>query len=386
MSQAGKINDQFTPIPPTIATSYVTDAGTAVPAANILNVLGGTSIATSAVGNTITISFTGGTGLIETINGDTGSITGNTVTIYANNAANNCGASVNFANSGTISTLNVTDGSNNTFVGLNSGRLGSNTAGNTGFGHSTLSSLNGSITLGTNNCAFGNAALNSNVTGIGNCAFGAVSLANTTGSQNCAFGQTSLGNLITGTQNTALGTASGISYTGAESSNILIRNSGTAAESNTIRIGTQGAGSGQQNRCFVAGIVGVTTTNTQFVTINSSTGQLGVQSALNVTSWVDASGVILAVINTGYFLTAASTVTLPAAPVQGQRATFVCDTTGSVVITANAGQTIRLSTNVTSVAGTMTNSFRGDTLEMVYRAATTQWIATPGSIGAWTNA
>ncbi len=58
----------------------------------------------------------------------------------------------------------------------------------------------------------------------------------------------------------------------------MIKNIGTTAESNTIKIGTQGSGSGQQNKCFVAGIVGVTTSNTQTVTINSSTGQLGAQS------------------------------------------------------------------------------------------------------------
>jgi hypothetical protein len=36
------------PVPPTVATSYVTDDGTAIPALNILNVLGGTGIETYA--------------------------------------------------------------------------------------------------------------------------------------------------------------------------------------------------------------------------------------------------------------------------------------------------------------------------------------------------
>lgn len=42
--------------PPIVATTYITDSGNAVPAANILNVLGdGDSIITSASGNTINI-------------------------------------------------------------------------------------------------------------------------------------------------------------------------------------------------------------------------------------------------------------------------------------------------------------------------------------------
>lgn len=42
-----------------VATSYVTDGGTATPAANVLKVLGGIAVTTSGVGDTITISSAG---------------------------------------------------------------------------------------------------------------------------------------------------------------------------------------------------------------------------------------------------------------------------------------------------------------------------------------
>lgn len=96
----------------------------------------------------------------------------------------------------------------------------------------------------------------------------------TSGSNNVSLGTSSL-NITTGSNNIILGTAAGSSYVTSESSNIVIGNIGTVAESNTIRIGTQGAGAGQQNRAFIAGINGVTSSNAAFVTINTSTGQLG---------------------------------------------------------------------------------------------------------------
>ena len=100
----------------------------------------------------------------------------------------------------------------------------------------------------------------------------------TTGSFTSALGNAALNNLLTGSYNIALGVNAGTNYVGAESSNIIISNAGVAAESNVIRIGTQGAGNGQQDECFIAGIVGVAVANPEFVTINSATGQLGVTS------------------------------------------------------------------------------------------------------------
>lgn len=44
-------------LPVTVPTSFQTDSGTATPAANILNVLGGDNIGTEGSGNTVTVNF-----------------------------------------------------------------------------------------------------------------------------------------------------------------------------------------------------------------------------------------------------------------------------------------------------------------------------------------
>lgn len=66
MSQIIK-NRATGPVPPSVATLYTEDIGTATPAANNLNVLGGTGISTSGFGSTITINvINGGFTWVET--------------------------------------------------------------------------------------------------------------------------------------------------------------------------------------------------------------------------------------------------------------------------------------------------------------------------------
>ena len=194
-------------------------------------------------------------GATTTFDGDTGSATPSSgvITFDANT---NCGSSVDFSATGSTVSLNVTDSNDNTIIGKGSG--------------------NGSIS-GQNNNAFGFGTLSNLTSGDSNFAAGLDCLTLlTTGDANCGLGTGSLDQLTTGSYNCCLGENSGQNYTSSESSNVLINHPGTAAESNVLRIGS-GTGTGDQdlNKAFIAGINGNTSSNPLFVTINSSTDQLG---------------------------------------------------------------------------------------------------------------
>lgn len=190
---------------------------------------------------------------------------------------------------GAGSLLHLTTGNRNTAIGnstLNALATGSD---NTALGDDALQNftasqatavgsgaLAGAVT-GNNNVAVGfNSLLVAN-TGDENTALGSGTLEElTTASFNTAVGYGALSDVITGQANTALGVNAGTNYTTTESSNLVLGNIGVTNDNNTIRIGQQGAGLGQQNKCFIAGIVGVSVSNAQTVVINSATGQLGI--------------------------------------------------------------------------------------------------------------
>jgi hypothetical protein len=146
------------------------------------------------------------------------------------------------------------------------------------------------LTEGNNNILIGEGAGSALTTSNYNVCLGLNTLTDYTTSPgnngyNTAIGAQTYPRLTTGAYNVGIGggtgsSATGYNYTGAESSNILIDNAGVLGDNNTIRIGTQGTGSGQQSTCYVAGIVGNTVSNQEYVTINSSTGQLGVVSGI----------------------------------------------------------------------------------------------------------
>jgi len=173
-------------------------------------------------------------------------------------------------------------GDYNTAVGLEAlfGQYGSSGSYNTANGFKALRANNSyrntatgafamtANTSGAFNTADGYGALNRNTTGeenaaIGygalffnnadhNSAFGTLALLfNTAGTDNCAFGLNALALNSTGSNNIALGSGAGNSLT-TGNNNIDIGNTGLTAESNTIRIGTQGV----HTAAYVGGIFG----------------------------------------------------------------------------------------------------------------------------------
>jgi len=220
----------------------------------LVNTIGSTNTATgfAALGSNTTGSANTATGFEALLSNTTG----------RNNTA--CGVEALVSN---------TTGRNNTACGVSA--LLSNTTGNgnTANGRAALQSN----TTGDFNTATGNFALFSNSTGSENLAYGSGALfSNTTGNSNAAYGGDGLFGNTTGSFNVAIGFEAGSGLTtGDNNINIGAYVSGSAGESNTIRIGTQGV----QNATYVAGIMGKTTPRGTPVFINAN-GQLGtVQSS-----------------------------------------------------------------------------------------------------------
>ncbi len=214
----------------TIATQYDEDTGSAVPALGILNILGTGGITTSGAGNTVTITNDGTIATSYPTDAGTAIPAGGVLNIIADIANTNSGATVEFTGVGNTVTLNVSDATSNTLIGLN--------AGNAVFNHASA----------TSNTGVGVGVLQALTTGDENCAYGANSLNDlTTGGTNTALGSNVLSTITSGATNIGIGRNAGSNYTGSESNNIVISGFGRVGESNVIRIGTDLSVVGNEN-------------------------------------------------------------------------------------------------------------------------------------------
>lgn len=231
------------------AQTFVTDAGAATISGTSINILGGLNINTSGAGSTVTVNLNNYINLPNTT-----SMTNGMYQLGGARFMHNYGTGNTFLGSGS---------GNVTLVGANN---------NTGLGNASLASLSsgdnntaagyhaGTLITSAGNCSiFGYDAGDAITSGGNNSLYGYNSgTAISTGVNNSAYGYSSLSAISTGGYNSCFGQSAGSSLTAANSSNILIGNTGTAGDNNKIRIGTTGSGNGQQNACHIAGIYNTT--------------------------------------------------------------------------------------------------------------------------------
>jgi len=312
-----------------VPLSFPTDSGTATPVAGVLNIKANTP--TLNAGSSVSFSAPGATNLVQLnvsdalgntiigIGAGNLTISGTNNTVLGKNGATGLSSGSSNTIVGEGATSNVTTGSNNIVIGVNSGdSLAAADSQNTLVGHPGISGVasfialsagsggstffhnypgvNATTTNGGNifigrdagnytlnggggnasNDGIGEGALNLLTTGARNDAMGSFALSElTSGTDNVAIGYRSGTFLLSGTFNTILGSTSGSSYVAGESSNILINATGTAAESNVLRIGSgTGVGSQQLNKAFISGIDGINVGSTATV-VTEAGNQLG---------------------------------------------------------------------------------------------------------------
>ena len=207
---------------------------------------------------TIDLEVAGG-GAIDTIDGDSGSVSGSTITITGGTSG------AYFTGSGTTLTesfkylslpnttsaiLGVIDIDGVSFMHAYPGIADTNTFVGSASGNFTLSGA-------TNNTGLGAGSLASITTDSFSVAVGSGSMALAAGSlHNTALGTFSLSAVTSGSNNIAIGYQAAVAYTGVESSNVIIGSPGIIGDSHQIRIGVQGTAAGQQDLCTIAGIYG----------------------------------------------------------------------------------------------------------------------------------
>jgi hypothetical protein len=242
---------------------FVTDSGTATP--NIddeISILGAHNMTVSASGNVVTIADANAhvLGDLTPLAAGQNALIVQTGRINMQDAGVWLPATTADAAQGIIEHDNqpilhtFPTANRNLFYGLMAGNLTNDAVRVIGIGNEALNS----VTTSNNTICIGHQSGRDITSGSDNVAIGHISLrAGSTSAANVAVGYQALASLQSGTHNIAIGANAGLAYTSSESSNIMIRNSGVTGDNNTIRIGTQGSGNGQQDKCIIRRIFGV---------------------------------------------------------------------------------------------------------------------------------
>lgn len=271
----------------------------------------------------------------------------------------------------------IDSGVNNVAIGATAMQTGDDASNSVAIGYQALNVLDAA----DDNVAVGSGAMVANIDSPANIAIGfaAINTMTTGNGLNIGIGNSVLTLLDSGQSNIAIGNEAGANYNTTESSNIVIGNEGVNADNNTIRIGTQGTGVGEQDACFIAGIVGVTTSNSQMVTIDSTTGELGVATVPASFTWSVITADQSAAVNNGYICNKGSllTLTLPTTSAVGN----IIEVTGMNTalgwkIAQNANQVIHFgnSNTTTGASGSLASTLTYDSIRIVCNVANLEWI------------
>jgi hypothetical protein len=364
-----------------------------------ITIAGGHDINTSASGTTLTVALNNAITL-----GDLAPITGSSALTLTTGDMRVLSGNINLTPTNTAGTSGVINvlgqrwisnySSDNIFIGYLSGNFTGSGTGLIGIGQSVfddVTTASNSVAVGTGN--FDHLTTGTQNTGLGYESFNEITastqntgvgyqtgFSHTSGDGNSYFGAFAGTNCLTGANNIAVGFGAGDLWAGAESNNLCIGNTGVLSESNTIHIGTQGSSTGQQNACFIAGITGVTTSNSNMVTINTSTGQLGAAAVpVSATTWSVITADQNAAVNNGYICNKGSvlTLTLPTTSAVGS----IIEVTGMNTalgwkIAQNANQLIHFgtSTTTTGVTGSLASTNIYDAIRIVCNIANLSWI------------
>lgn len=118
-----------------------------------------------------------------------------------------------------------------------------------------------------------------------------------------------------------------------------------------------------------------------------TTSGSGSTLTINSVVYTDQGGSTSVTSDSGSFATSAITLTLPASPAQGELCSFIATTAAVLVVDAPGTQLIRIGNAVSSAGGTATSSgLAGDSLVLRYRTADTTWYSEGGPQGVWITA
>jgi len=118
-------------------------------------------------------------------------------------------------------------------------------------------------------------------------------------------------------------------------------------------------------------------------TINVALGAGTIDLSAGNSLWTDKAVGFTAVSGNGYFINATITALLPAAPVQGNKVSFIVSSLDILTIQSQSGQFIQIGSDRSGVNGTAVSSVIGDSIELIYHASENGWYAFTAPTGTW---